>query len=238
MKKISLTFLLWTAFMMVVGGCSVKELPPEEGMVQSEPLAEGMEKTEEEAPEPMFNIPQVEAEVVDSHEPMQIASAEAEVLDTASGISMEETNTTEAEAVAEPAAESEETNTTEAVAEDDNVTENLQADTAAVEPLEKVFEPYEEDFGAFKVKIENASLRFAIKDPIKHHFALENPDRIVLDFKPLSYLEPMQKAIESPAFVSISTASHDQFNRIVIYLREKQGYSINKIEGDWLLTLN
>ncbi len=229
MKQLGWTLAVWTALVWSISGCSGPELPsPETGMVQSEAVIPADE------PQPIdegsvFNIPQVEAEVVDAQEPMTIATADTAQaeMDTVAAVTPE------------PAPEVVE-DINETVADDTNATQVVEETNATqaevLEPI-KAFEPYVTELGVLKVEVGVDTLRFMIKDPIVKYFAMENPERIVLDFKDLRYFEPMQKPIESPAFSSIATASHDHYNRVVIRLHAKRDFTIVKSRGDWLLSL-
>jgi hypothetical protein len=115
-------------------------------------------------------------------------------------------------------------------AEDANITEPETVIEAVA-----VFESYTEQIGVLRIGIEADAVRLMMKDPIIKYFTLQNPDRLVIDFKIIRYFEPEEKAVVSPRISRIATATHDAFNRLVLYLNEPGEYTINKDHGDWLI---
>lgn len=229
--------------------------PAAEEMVQDEPVneVEAEVKAMEEAP---LNIPSVEDEVVEQkEEPIDVVEPEPEPLspepeiiedvETEAVVENIEADTSEPEPVA---ALPEDANVTEPegiAAEESNATEPDIAeveDANATDVEEAVvqtppFEPYIEQIGVLKIGIEEHAIRLKMKDPIIKYFALSSPDRIVIDFKDIRYLEPVMKEINAPFVSNIATATHDNYNRVVIYLKEPKKFTISKNRGDWLIDL-
>ncbi len=221
--------------------------PIADDMVQEEPVneVEAEVKAMEEAP---LNIPSVVDEVVDAkEEPIEMAepepepepvAAEPEIIEDVETEMTAENNATEPEA-AEPEIVPEDANITAPAEEELAVTEDVNATEPQEEPVVEAapFEPYEEQIGVLRIGIEEHAIRLKMKDPIIKYFSLASPDRIVIDFKDIRYLEPMMKEINAPSVSHIATATHDNYNRVVIYLKEKREFTISKSRGDWLIDL-
>lgn len=223
--------------------------PITEEMVEEEPVkeVETEVKTMQEAP---LNIPSVAEEVVEEKDtPIDVAQpepepepliAEPEIVEDLQTEAVVENNTTEPEPAAAIEVIPEDANTTAdetIVVEDANATE--EEAEAEEEPVASAppFEPYVEQIGVLKIGIESHAVRLMMKDPIIKYFSLTSPDRIVIDFKDIRYLEPMMREINAPLVSHIATATHDDYNRVVIYLKEAKAFTISKSRGDWLIDL-
>ena len=236
-KLLFLTFLL-----TIFTACGPE--PITEDMVHDEPAneVEAEVKAMEEAP---LNIPSVSEEVVDEKEsPIEMAEPEPEPEPLVSEPEIIED--VETETTAENNATQPEPSPVEVVPEDANttadetiVTEEANATMPEKEPVVETppFEPYVEQIGVLKIRIEENAIRLMMKDPIIKYFALTAPDRIVIDFKDVRYLEPMIKEIDAPLISQIATATHDDYNRVVIYLKVPKQFTISKNRGDWLIDL-
>jgi hypothetical protein len=239
--------LIFTLLLALFTACGPE--PVTEEIVQDEPVneVEAEVKAMEEAP---LNIPSVEDEVVEEKAaPIEVAEPEPEpeplipepeiIEDVESETVVEtvEANTTEPEPASPVELLSEDTNTTEP--EPETVVEDANVSVPEEEPVVQVppFKPYTEQIGVLKIGIEAHAIRLMMKDPIIKYFSLTSPDRIVIDFKDIRYLEPMMKEINSPLVTHIATATHDNYNRVVIYLKEAKAFTISKNRGDWLIDL-
>lgn len=224
--------LIIIVFIALFSACAPE--PDTDEVVREEPVNEV--ETEVKAMEEPLSIPSVVDEVVDANEaPMDMSEPEPQP-DIPEPEIIEDVEP-------EPVAENNETAPEppqEAVAADTNTTEEATAeaeDMNATEPVVEVppFKPYVEQIGVLKIGIEEKAVRLKMKDPIIKYFSLTSPDRIVIDFKDVRYLEPQKKNIESPIVSEIATATHDNYNRVVIYLHEAREFTISKNRGDWLI---
>ena len=237
MARVYKLFLI-TFFLSFFAACGPE--PMTEDMVNDEPAneVEAEVKAMEEAP---LNIPSVSEEVVDENEsPIEVAepepaTTEPEIIEDVETEAAAENNVTEPDA-APVEVLPEDTNTT---ADGTIELEDANATAEEAEPVVETppFEPYVEQIGVLKIGIEASAVRLMMKDPIIKYFALTQPDRIVIDFKDIRYLEPMVKAVEAPLVSQIATATHDNYNRVVIYLKEAKQFTISKNRGDWLIDL-
>lgn len=101
----------------------------------------------------------------------------------------------------------------------------------------KEFKPYMQSLGVLKIEVLENGIRFMVKDLIQKDFLLENPYRIVIDFEPVRYFESRSVSIDSPIVSQIAVASHDDYNRAVVYISEKREYQISKNQNDWFLEI-
>lgn len=230
--------LIIIVFIALFSACSPEPVTDE--VVQEEPVNEV--EAEVKAMEEPLNIPSVVDEVVDANEaPMdmsepepepQPAIPEPEIIEDVEPELIAENNETAPEPLEEVVVA--DTNTSDEVtaeAEDMNATEPPEEVVVEAPP----FKAYVEQIGVLKIGIEESAVRLMMKDPIIKYFPLTSPDRIVIDFKDVRYLEPQEKTIESPIVSKIATASHDNYNRVVIYLKETREFTISKNRGDWLI---
>jgi hypothetical protein len=219
--------------------------PITQDMVVEEPVKETVpeEQATEEAP---LNIPSVVDEVVDAkEEPIEMAEpepepviAEPEIIEDVETEAVVENNASEPETPEVATADANTTAPVEeelSVAEDANTSLPPEEEPAVAEA--PPFEPYIEQIGVLKIGIEEHAVRLKMKDPIIKYFALTSPDRIVIDFKDIRYLEPVVKDVNAPFVIQIATATHDDYNRVVIYLKEAKTFTISKNRGDWLVDL-
>ena len=234
--------LVFTFFLSFFTACGPE--PITEDIVNDAPVneVEAEVKAMEEAP---LNIPSVSEEVVDEKEsPIEVTepepepeavSTEPEIIEDIATETVAENNVTEPEpAPVEVVPEDVNTTADETVElEDANATAPEEESVVETPP----FEPYVEQIGVLKIGIEESAIRLMMKDPIIKYFALTGPDRIVIDFKDIRYLEPMTKEITAPWVSKIATATHDDYNRVVIYLKEPKQFTISKNRGDWLIDL-
>lgn len=237
------------ALLLLISGCSVQEPRMDEDISQAviaEPEKE--EPLSETVSEPDSTIPSVVDEVVDAQEtPIDVAPATepepveevAEVLDEpaiADVAAVSDTNETEPAA---PEIKAEE-KTAEPLPQEVNATKAEPVQVPKPPKEERIdlgaFKPFTQQIGVLKIEIAALSMSIKINDPIIKYFSLAAPDRIVIDFKDIRYLEPKTVDLVSPYVQKIATAAHDNYNRVVIYLNEAVDYTISKESGGWLIT--
>lgn len=126
----------------------------------------------------------------------------------------------------------------ESVSDDKNFNNEEPVKKQVVQNLSnKEFKPYMQSLGVLKIEVLGNGIRFMIKDLIQKDFLLENPYRIVIDFEPARYFESRSVFIDSPIVSQIAVASHDDYNRAVVYISEKREYRISKNQNDWFLEI-
>jgi len=102
----------------------------------------------------------------------------------------------------------------------------------------KKFKPLKKRLGVLRVTINKESLDIFIKDAIIRKDYLKNPNRIVIDFKPLRYFKTKSITINSPLISKINTASHEKFNRVVIYTKKDIKFDIKKEKKGWKINFS
>lgn len=126
----------------------------------------------------------------------------------------------------------------ESVSDDKNFNNEEPVKKQVVQNLSnKEFKSYMQSLGVLKIEVLGNGIRFMIKDLIQKDFLLENPYRIVIDFEPARYFESRSVFIDSPIVSQIAVASHDDYNRAVVYISEKREYRISKNQNDWFLEI-
>jgi hypothetical protein len=68
-------------------------------------------------------------------------------------------------------------------------------------------------------------------DPLVRHFALSNPNQIVLDFKHNSVFKSDQKPLNAAPYMNVSVGNHGEFARVSITLDGRYTYVLNKSGG-------
>lgn len=87
------------------------------------------------------------------------------------------------------------------------------------------------NFGFIQLLSSGKSITIKSSDPLIRHFALSNPNRIVLDFKHNGVFKSEQKGLNAAPYVNVSLGNHGEFARLMITLDGRYGYSLNKSGG-------
>lgn len=87
------------------------------------------------------------------------------------------------------------------------------------------------NFGFIQLLSNGKSITIKSSDPLIRHFALSNPNRIVLDFKHNGVFKSEQKGLNAAPYVNVSLGNHGEFARLMITLDGRYGYSLNKSGG-------
>ena len=85
-------------------------------------------------------------------------------------------------------------------------------------------------FSAGQVRIET-------KDALKKHFMVQEPARIVLDFKADDDFPTRKRLLSVPPFQMIRLGAHSGYYRAVLELEGLHGYSVDVSKYGYLLTL-
>lgn len=87
------------------------------------------------------------------------------------------------------------------------------------------------NFGFIQLLSNGKNLTIKSSDPLIRHFALSNPNRIVLDFKHSGVFKSEQKGLNAAPYVNVSLGNHGEFARLMITLDGRYGYTLNKSGG-------
>ena len=109
----------------------------------------------------------------------------------------------------------------------------IQVQEIEIPKIIKEFKPIKKRIGVLRVTIGKKSIDIFIKDAIIRKNYLTNPNRIVIDFKPLRYFKAKSISIDSPLVSKLNTASHEKFNRVVIYVKKDVNFDIKREKKGW-----
>jgi hypothetical protein len=87
------------------------------------------------------------------------------------------------------------------------------------------------DFGFVRFDANGKHLTIRSNYAVIRHFALTEPNRIIIDFKRKQIFAPKEKLLNSPPFTSVGIANHGQFIRATIILDGRYDYSLSKNGG-------
>lgn len=92
------------------------------------------------------------------------------------------------------------------------------------------------DFGFVRFETNGKRLTIKSNDPIIRHFALTDPNQIIIDFKRSAIFTTKEKKLNTPPYASVTVANHGKFARATIVLDGRYDYSLNKNSGVITLT--
>jgi hypothetical protein len=87
------------------------------------------------------------------------------------------------------------------------------------------------NFGFIQLLSNGQTMTIKSTDLLVRHFALSNPNRIVLDFQHNATFKSEQKALNAAPFVNVSVGNHGEFARVMITLDGRYSYALNKAGG-------
>jgi len=85
--------------------------------------------------------------------------------------------------------------------------------------------------------VQDKSVYIETKDTLKKHFALEDPNRIVMDFKSASDFASKRKHLKGFAVTQIEVGAHGSYYRVVFRVNDLYKYRVEKVRYGLLLTL-
>ena len=85
--------------------------------------------------------------------------------------------------------------------------------------------------------VRDKSVYIETKDTLKKHFALEHPNRIVMDFKSASDFASKRKSLKGFAVTQIEVGAHGSYYRVVFRVNNAYKYRVEKVRYGLLLTL-
>lgn len=78
---------------------------------------------------------------------------------------------------------------------------------------------------------EGSVLRIRTTDPLIKRFVMDDPDRLVLDFKRLASFPGVSTTVATPFVERIAVGNHFGSYRVVLYLKGKKKYEVRPVEG-------
>lgn len=87
------------------------------------------------------------------------------------------------------------------------------------------------DFGFIHIDTHGKRLVIKTNDTLVRHFALTDPNRIVIDYKHQEPFTLKNKALNAPPYTSVSIANHGKFVRVTLTLDGKYDYSLKNSAG-------
>lgn len=87
------------------------------------------------------------------------------------------------------------------------------------------------NFGFIQLYSKGKSLTIKSSDPLIRHFALSNPNSIVLDFKHEASFKSDQKTLNAAPYLNVSLGNHGKFARATITLDGHYAYTLSKENG-------
>ena len=85
--------------------------------------------------------------------------------------------------------------------------------------------------------VRDMSVYIETKDTLKKHFALEHPNRIVMDFKSASDFASKRKHLKGFAVTQIEVGAHGSYYRVVFRVNNAYKYRVENVKYGLLLTL-
>lgn len=87
------------------------------------------------------------------------------------------------------------------------------------------------NFGFIQLLSSGKTITIKSSDLLVRHFALSNPNQIVLDFKHNSVFKSEQKALNAAPYMNVSVGNHGEFARVSITLDGRYTYVLDKTGG-------
>ena len=87
------------------------------------------------------------------------------------------------------------------------------------------------NFGFIQLYSKEKTATIKTSDTLVRHFALTNPNRIVLDFNHNTPFSSLQKALNAPPYQNVSVENHGKFARVSITLDGHYSYTLDKSGG-------
>lgn len=87
------------------------------------------------------------------------------------------------------------------------------------------------NFGFIQLYSKEKTATIKTSDTLVRHFALTNPNRIVLDFNHNTPFNSLQKTLNAPPYQNVSVENHGKFARVSIALDGHYSYSVDKSGG-------
>lgn len=87
------------------------------------------------------------------------------------------------------------------------------------------------NFGFVQLLSEGKTMSIKATDTIVRHFALSNPNRIVIDFKHNGRFERESKALNAAPYLNVELSNHGEFARVAITLDGRYSYSLSNSSG-------
>lgn len=87
------------------------------------------------------------------------------------------------------------------------------------------------DFGFIRFNTNGKILTIKSDDAIIRHFALTDPNQIIIDFKRSAIFEKKEKILNTPPYTSVSIGNHGKFVRATIILDGRYDYTLSKGAG-------
>ncbi|HEX5329698.1 AMIN domain-containing protein [Sulfuricurvum sp.] len=94
------------------------------------------------------------------------------------------------------------------------------------------------NFGFIRLFTKGKNLTLKSADPLVRHFALSDPNQIVLDFKHTTPFKSDQKPLNAAPYTNVSIGNHGEFARVTITLDGRYSYSLDKSSGLISITCN
>lgn len=86
-------------------------------------------------------------------------------------------------------------------------------------------------FGFVHASVQGKSITIRSSDSLSRHFALSDPNRIVLDFKHHGGFKSEQKSLNIAPFTTVTLENHGEFARLTIGLDGRYSYVLNNNAG-------
>ncbi len=87
------------------------------------------------------------------------------------------------------------------------------------------------NFGFVQMYSRGKTLTIKSSDPMDRHFALSDPNRIVIDFKHAASFNAAQKALNAAPYLNAAITNHGKFARVTITLDGRYAYTLGKENG-------
>jgi len=91
--------------------------------------------------------------------------------------------------------------------------------------------------GFISFKVAGKSIKIITKDSKIRDFLVDEPYKIVLDFRRDTSFLTKTFHINRPPFVSVVLGNHDKYYRVVIQLDGQYIYNLKREKGDYIITL-
>lgn len=87
------------------------------------------------------------------------------------------------------------------------------------------------DFGFIRIDTHGKRLVIKSNDAMMRHFALTDPNRIVIDYKHQEPFDLKEKILNAPPYTSLRVANHGKFIRVTLTLDGKYDYRLKNSAG-------
>lgn len=87
------------------------------------------------------------------------------------------------------------------------------------------------NFGFVQLSSRGKTLTIKSADVLDRHFALSNPNSIVIDFKHEASFNPSEKLLNAAPYLNASISNHGKFARVTITLDGHYAYTLSKENG-------